>query len=292
MSEPSSVLLAAVERNRRRIWALCYRMTGSRAEADDLAQEALARAIERAQQLSGADAEPWLFRVATTTCLDHLRHRAIERRATALVDPVELPEPPPSAGDARDPEAAAILREDVRFAVVVALQRLSPRQRMVIVLRDVCARSTDEVALALGMAPGAVKALLHRARAALERARPSRAVDVPVDRTVVERLAAAIEAGSIDAIERLLADDAWGVADGGAATRPTHGRRAVARQWANAGRRIGRPVTARIALLNGEPALILTVAGLPIATVHLETHAGAITTLRVVRDPRKLAALG
>ena len=70
----TTTVLAAVERCRKRLWAHCYRMTGQRTEADDLCQEAIARAIERAEDLhDSAAVDGWLFRIATTVCLDHLR---------------------------------------------------------------------------------------------------------------------------------------------------------------------------------------------------------------------------
>src|SRR5439155_7443661 len=123
-------------------------------------------------------------------CLDHVRRLRIERRRSELVDPV-VEGPPLRAEDAagRDPEAAVILRDDVRFAVVVALQRLPSRQRATLILHDVFDRSLAEVAATLDTNPNAAKALLARARARLARARQHTDVDVPVDRTVVERLA-------------------------------------------------------------------------------------------------------
>src|SRR5512134_195831 len=94
---PTTTVLAAVERCRKRLWAHCYRMTGRRTDADDLSQEAIARAIERAGELrEDAGAEGWLFRIATTVCLDHLRHEQRARGLTELVDPVafeDLPSP-------------------------------------------------------------------------------------------------------------------------------------------------------------------------------------------------------
>src|SRR5262249_48724084 len=82
----ATTVLAAVERCRKRLWAHCYRMTGRRTEAEDLSQEAIARAIERADDLhDGAAVEGWLFRIATTGCLDHLRR---QRRAPPLPDRV------------------------------------------------------------------------------------------------------------------------------------------------------------------------------------------------------------
>lgn len=296
---PSAALLATVERCRRRLWALCYRMTGSRAEADDLSQEAIARAIEREAGIADRSAlEGWLFRIATTACLDHLRRTARVRRTTELVDPLDLPDLPAGGSAVPDPEAAAILRDDVRFAIVVALQRLSPRQRAVVLLHDVCDRSLEEVAEALDSNPNASKAVLHRARAALARARLHTDVDRTADPAVVERLARAIEARSVEAVTALLAEDVWGVVDGGGvvrvATKPSFGRRAVSRRWANASRRLEVAVACRVRSLNGEPAVVITLAdtgGAPFATVHVETRRGLIAALRVVRDPGKLALL-
>src|SRR6266446_5701739 len=89
-SMPSAALLATIERNRKRVWGLCYRMTGSRSDADDLAQEAIARAIEREGQVRRQEGlDGWLFRIATTASLDHLRRRRTEPRPSELVDPVE-----------------------------------------------------------------------------------------------------------------------------------------------------------------------------------------------------------
>src|SRR6185503_11313827 len=94
-------LLAAIERNRRRLWAISYRMTGRYQDADDLCQEAIARALERADQVAADDPTGWLIRIATNTCLDHLRRAAVRDRVTTLVDPLDLPELAPGerAGD-------------------------------------------------------------------------------------------------------------------------------------------------------------------------------------------------
>jgi RNA polymerase sigma-70 factor (ECF subfamily) len=298
---PSATLLATIERCRRRLWALCYRMTGSRAEADDLSQEAIARAIEREGGLADRSRlEGWLFRIATTVCLDHLRRGRRVRRVTELVDPLDLPDLPAGGPAAPDPEAATILRDDVRFAIVVALQSLSPRQRAVVLLHDVCDRPLPEVAEALDTNVNALKAALHRARAALARSRLRTDADRVADPVVVERLARAIESRSVEALTALLAEDVWGVVDGGGvvrvASKPSFGRRAVARRWANAGRRVlaGIQIAARVRRLNGEPAVVITLPALghaPFATVHVETRGGLVAAIRVVRDPRKLAGL-
>jgi RNA polymerase sigma-70 factor (ECF subfamily) len=290
-------LLAAIERNRRRLWAICYRMTGAVADADDLCQEAIARAIERADQVVSDDPTGWLVRIATTTCLDHLRRITVRDRVTALVDPLDLPDLAP--GEARDdPERAAILREDVRYAVVVALQALNPRQRAALVLHDVCDRPLAEVAAILELKPNAAKALLHRARVALAEARHRDDVDAPVDAAVVEALARAVEAGALDQISALLAEDAWGVVDGGGlipvAAGPSLGRDAVMRRFVNAWRRLDHvALGAEIRRLNGEPAVIVRVAAAPqlvVAVIHVESRARRIAGLRIDRDPRRTAA--
>jgi RNA polymerase sigma factor (sigma-70 family) len=298
MSAPSAQLLAAIERNRKRVWALCYRMTGERADADDLAQEAFAKAIERFEQAESDDPTGWLIRLTTRLCIDHLRHRNVVRRVTELADPlvglewsITNPE--------RAPDFAAILREDVRFAVIVALQHLPARQRSALILHDVCARSLSEIAETLQIKPNAVKALLQRARVSLRAARLREDIDVPVDREVVERFASAIEAGSLETLTALLTDDVWGIVDGGgvvqAATKPTFGRLAVSRQWSNARRRLGAPaLEATIVLLNGESAIVVRLAEIPeavVAIVHLESRNGGVCALRVSRDPRRIALL-
>lgn len=160
----TTTVLAAIERCRKRLWAHCYRMTGRSADADDLSQEAIARAIERAECLAeGAAAEAWLLRIATTVCLDHLRREQRTRRVTELVDPVAFEDfPAPTTA----PETIALLREDVRLAVVVAFQRLVPKQRAVLLLHDVCGLPLAEIAPVIRTNDNAVKATLHRARAA------------------------------------------------------------------------------------------------------------------------------
>jgi RNA polymerase sigma-70 factor (ECF subfamily) len=295
-SAPSTAVLAAVERLRKRLWAHCYRMTGRRADSDDLSQEAIARAIERASDLSAATrADAWLFRIATTVCLDHLRRQRRIERVTDLVDPVVLDD---TAAPTDDPQAAVILRDDVRFAVVVALQRLAPKQRAVLLLHDVCGLELADVATTLGTNANAAKATLHRARAALERARGRTDVDVAVDAAVVERLARALESRSVDALRAVLADDVWGVVDGGGvvrvATKPSFGARALVRRFANLSRRVPVAVACRVVHVNGEPSVLVTVpsaGNAAFASVHVETRDGRVVAMRVVRDPAKLVPL-
>jgi RNA polymerase sigma-70 factor (ECF subfamily) len=275
---------------------VCYRMTGRTSDADDLCQEAIARALERFDQQTSDDPTGWLLRIATTTCLDHLRKEATRQRLTALVDPLDRAEEPPGEA-ADDPERKAILREDIRFAVIVAFQRLKPLQPAALVLHYVCDQPLAEAALALECTPNAAKALVRRARSALAEARHRDDVDVPVNPTVVEALGRAIESGDLQALGALLLEDAWGVTDGGgivrAASRPSFGRRSVVQRFANAWKQLGlvrMEVEAR--RLNGELALVVRLrdAGFPVAVIYLETKGQQIAALRIDRDPRRTAA--
>jgi RNA polymerase sigma-70 factor (ECF subfamily) len=173
---------------------------------------------------------------------------------------------------------------------------LSGKQRAALILRDVCGRSLTEIAHTLESNENAVKALLQRARAALAEARGHHDVDTPVDAAVVARFAQAIQAGSIELISELLAEDVWGVVDGGGivvtASKPTYGLNTVSRQWANARSKLGVPVLAELRRINGEAAIIVSLAqahGFVVALVHLETRAGRVVAQRVIRDPRRLA---
>jgi len=287
----------AIEHSRKRLWAICYRMTGRSSDSDDLCQETIARAIERGGQVVDDDPTGWLIRIATTTCLDHLRRDLTRRRLTELVDPIDLPGLVPGELVA-DPERAAILRQDIRYAFVVALQHVSPRQRAALILHDVCDRPLADVAVALDINANAAKALVHRARVALASARHRDDVDVPVDAKLVEALARAVEDGELDRLASLLTEDAWGVVDGGdlvpAASRPSIGRRAVVQRFTNAWRRLDNVrLVGEVRALNGEPAVIVRIAGEPrivVAVIHLETRDGRIVALRVDRDPRRTCA--
>src|SRR5204863_7407081 len=130
-----------------------------------------------------------------TVCVDDFRRDPRRRLVTELVDPVTFAAAP---GPPADPEATVLLRDDVRLAVVAALQHLAPKQRAVLLLHDVCGLSLAEAGSTIGANGNAAKATLHRARAALDRARGRSDVDVPVNLEVVERLARALESRAVD----------------------------------------------------------------------------------------------
>ena len=179
---------ATAEPYRRELLAHCYRMTGSLHDAEDLVQETLLRAWKAYDRFEGkSSVRTWLHRIATNTCLTALENRRRRPLPTGLGAPSSDPtaelvegaevawlEPfPESAGDRADPAAIVGSRESVRLAFVAALQHLSPRQRAVLVLRDVLQWKAAEVADAIGTSTAAVNSLLQRARSQLDEAQPS-----------------------------------------------------------------------------------------------------------------------
>jgi RNA polymerase sigma-70 factor (TIGR02960 family) len=225
---------ALAEPFRPQLLAHCYRIVGSLQDAEDLVQETLMAAWRGLEQFQGrASARSWLYRIATNRCLNHLRDRG--RRMPALPAPVEpLPTPPPPtrlsepvwlepfpdvmleglADPAQEPAARYEAREAIGLAFMFALHRLPPRQRAVLVLRDVLSFRAAEVAEMIGVSEIAVNRLLSRARQAVDsHARPGTLGSAPgpesaQERELVSRFATAFQAGDIEGVVELLSGDA------------------------------------------------------------------------------------
>ena len=176
-----------LERLRPRLVGYCYRMLGSVFEADDAAQETMLRAWQHAGSYQGrASLRTWVYRIATNVCLDILRGRA--RRAVpmdlgpassaAAMASVEPNMDQPWVTPIPDPAEAALERETVRLAFVVALQHLPARQRAVLILRDVLAWPAAEVAELLETSVPSVTSMLQRARTTLADRKPAAALHV------------------------------------------------------------------------------------------------------------------
>ena len=224
----ADAFLADAQRYRRELLAHCYRMTGSLHDAEDLVQETYLRAWKSYKGFQGkSSVRTWLYRIATNTCLTALDGR--QRRplptglgapssdpAGELVERWEVPwlEPlPDSHDDPADPSVIVGSRESVRLAFVAALQHLSPRQRAVLVLRDVLQWKAAEVGDAIGASTAAVNSLLQRARAQLDAVGPSEdddlaAPDSPEAKDLLDRYIAAFEAYDIDKLVELFTADA------------------------------------------------------------------------------------
>ncbi|MFI7448688.1 sigma-70 family RNA polymerase sigma factor [Nonomuraea sp. NPDC049714] len=222
-----------VEPYRRELQVHCYRILGSVQDAEDLLQETLLAAWRGIGGFEErASVRTWLYRIATNRCLNALRSGARRPHERAAYQPeVQLPEPShrreePSwlepypdvlldeiADHLPGPEARYEARESVSLAFLTALQRLPPRQRAVLVLRDVLGFRAAEVAAMLDTTENAVTSALKRARGVLAVELPGRESaplpDSPQERRIVADFTRAFEAGDVEAIVAMLTDDAW-----------------------------------------------------------------------------------
>jgi RNA polymerase sigma-70 factor (TIGR02960 family) len=215
---------------RRELLVHCYRIVGSIQDAEDVVQETLLAAWRGLDGYEERDSlRAWLYRIATNRCLNALRDSRRRRREPAPL-PFEVPEPtrreeplwlepyPDAllegvAETAPGPEARYEMKEAVTLAFVAALQQLPPRQRAVLVLRDVLGFRAAEVAEMLESSEVSVNSALQRARAAQEarvRADPERMrlPRSPRERELAGRFADAVESGDVDGMVSLLTEDA------------------------------------------------------------------------------------
>jgi RNA polymerase sigma-70 factor (ECF subfamily) len=220
---------ALVEPYRRELTLHCYRMLGSFHDAEDLVQETMLRAWRGLDAYQGrASLRTWLYRIATNACLDALAARARRGLPPADGSPADPGDPLPAprlepvwlepvpgelaAQIQHDPAARYAVRESITLAFIAALQRLTPRQRAVLILRDVLAWRAREVAGLLDESLATVNSLLFRARRTMTSEHPPAASTSPaaagVDATLLRRYVAAWEAADVDLLVALLREDA------------------------------------------------------------------------------------
>ena len=215
---------------RRELDLHIYRIVGSRQDAEDLLQETLLAAWRGLERFEGrASVRAWLYRIATNRSLDALRatrRRPEDQRATRMPEPTRWNEPlwlepypdvllEGIPDDAPGPDARYETKEAIALAFIVGLQHLPPRQRAVLVMRDVLGYRAGEVAEMLETSEASVHSLLRRARDAFESRLPAigrdRAPlpDSKLEREIVGEFAEAIESGDVEAMVAALTDDAW-----------------------------------------------------------------------------------
>jgi RNA polymerase sigma-70 factor (ECF subfamily) len=309
-------LTAAIEAHRRDVVLLCYRLLGSVADAEEAAQETALKAWRsRATFRGGASPRTWLHRIATRVCIDLLRQRRGRRLPSAVrpaaTDPVQPPAPPITeiawleplpdalvAGAATDPAARYDLQESVSLAFIAALQVLPPRQRAVLLLRDVLGWSARETADALDQSVSATTSSLHRARVALRSSHhrsgiaavPAAGPDDPFARRLLEAYVRAWATEDIDALLATMREDvrlemppspAW------------YSGRAIAaellRRWIFGALRPPGGYATRPTRANGQPAFVFASGAdptRPIGVVVLSVGSGAVTAITAFIDER------
>jgi RNA polymerase sigma-70 factor (ECF subfamily) len=302
---------ADTDRYRRELLALCYRMVGSAHDAEDLVQETYLRAWRSYAGFEGrASIRSWLYKIATNVCLTALDSRQSRVLPSGLAGPYDGPDRPPVpaapgevswleplpgswiAQAAADPSEVVVARESVRLALIAGLQLLPPRQRVVLILREVLALPASDTAEILGTTTAAVKSALQRARSTLG--------EVEADDLLepTERRARALLDGYITAFERSDADLLERVLRADATLEAT-----PFRDWQSGRTRCLHLLEAHVLGAPGDWTLLPTTANdQPAAAVYHRGQASGIVVLaataagisRVVefQDPALVAAFG
>jgi len=285
---------AVLDELRPLAFAIAYRMLGSVAEAEDVVQESLLRvhrALEGGERIESPRA--YVATIATRLAIDELRS-ARTRRETYVGE--WLPEP--LVADAADePARHAEMADSLSLAFLVLLERLSPEQRAVLLLRDVFDYGYDEIAAIVGKSAANVRQLAVRARRHVGEGRPRFETSQQQREELATRFFAAARDGDLGALETLLADDVVLHGDGGgrvpALARSLHGRNRVARTlraWARQG---AKGTALRRVTVNEQPgALVHDGEGRVLGVIALDIADGRIQGVRSIVNPDKLRHLG
>jgi RNA polymerase sigma-70 factor (TIGR02957 family) len=277
-------------------FAIAYRMLGSVAEAEDVVQEALLR-VHQALEAGERIASPRAFVATVTTRLAINELRSARARRERYVGEW-LPEPIITDGH-DDPARHAETADSLSLAMLVLLERLSPEQRAVLLLREVFGYGYPEITAIVGKSEDNVRQLATRARRHLQQRRPRFQTTRQQRDELARRFFAAAEHGDLAGLEALLAHDVELTADGGgkvpALARSLRGRAQVARTLVNYGARVARVpgVSLRPVEVNGGPgALLLDARQRLIGVVALEIAGGLVTGISAIVNPDKLRHLG
>ncbi|MCF6467798.1 RNA polymerase sigma-70 factor [Nonomuraea sp. MG754425] len=281
---------------RPRLEAIAYRLLGSAAEAEDVVQETFLR--WQAADVEAIDVpEAWLTKVLTNLCLNQLSS-ARARRETYVGR--WLPEPLLAGDPMLGPADTAEQRESVSYAVLTLLERLSPNERAVYVLREAFDYPHREIAAILDLTEAASQQIFHRAKKHVADGRTRTEIDDAAARRIVEEFLAAATSGRTEPLVRLLTTSAVAIGDGGgkvpASARVVEGAIEVAKFLRGqfkptAAKRaaLGGAVAIHAWVANGEPALVAVLDGRVVGVMCMEVTADGITAIRTQVNPDKLA---
>ena len=271
---------------RNLLFTIGYQILGSAADVEDVLQETWLRWV-KVDLAQVVDQRAFLVRITTRLSLDRLR--ALKRRKESYIGPW-LPEPLLTAPDVADDVELA---NSVSMAIMLVLETLSPTERAVFVLREVFRVEYDEIAAAVDKTPAAVRQIAHRARQHVEARRPRAEVSPSEARAAVESFRRALETGDLQTLLKVLAPDAVLITDGGgirqAALRPIAGAEKLVRFVTGGIRKTGVSLAADPTVINGNPALILSVDGQIEGVLAMRVEQARVTAIYYICNPEKLS---
>lgn len=293
----NTATVARFEASRNRLASLAYRLLGSAADAEDTVQDAFLR-WQAADQEYVEVPEAWLTKIVTNLALDRLRSAQARReRAVGAWMPEPLLDGDPMLGPAETAEQ----RESVTLAVLTLMERLSPTERAVYVLREAFAYSHAEIAEILDITEVGSQQHAHRARRRIAAGKRTE-VDPASARRIVEAFVAAASSGRTERLVALLTDDASGVSDGAAGMAEKLIRYPNPGQIARAVRAGFKPSAAKrklaggspavhAAVINGCPAVLFTLGARVLGVTILEIRDDKIAGIRGIAAPSRLGRL-
>jgi RNA polymerase sigma-70 factor (ECF subfamily) len=280
----------AFEQHRARLHGIAYRMLGSRAEADDVVQEAWLRWDRAGHDIRTPEA--WLVTATTRLCIDRLRQLRTEREHYVgpwLHEPLTLDTAAPPA------DRAAELASDLSVALLAVLERLAPEERAAFLLHDLFDSDYDAIAQILGKSEAACRQIVSRARKRVREDQPRVQVSAEARRKLLHRLVAAVQSQDPASLIEVLAVEASWTSDGGgktkAAKKVIHGAEQVARFATGVFHRYLDQLEFRDVVVNGEAGIAAFFEERLLSVISIRTDGQRILDVFSILNPDKLRGL-
>jgi RNA polymerase sigma-70 factor, ECF subfamily len=263
-------------------------MLGTVADAEDMLQEAFIRWQESAEEPESPRA--FLVTIISRLCINYLQSARAQREEYVGQ---WLPEPVATGSDL-DPIHMIKVDESLSMAFLVVLERLTPIERCVFLLREVFEYEYDEIAAVLNQTPTNCRQILHRARQHISASRPRFVASIDKKNELLEQFQQATFSGDPQALLRILSEDVVLYSDGGgkgpAVPNVVHGADKVARGIIGAQKNIvPANLVRRVTYINGEPGIVAYLDGKPFSAITITCHAGHIREIYIVSNPDKLS---
>ncbi len=275
------------------LFAIAYRMLGSVMEAEDMVQESWIR-WERVDPSAVQNPKAFLAKTVTRLCLDHLKSAKTQREQYTgewLPEPI-LTDQATRLANADSPDQLVELADSLSFAFLHMLERLTPAERAVFLLREVFDYDYPAIAEIVEKNEPACRQLLRRAKTAVGKDRPKFDTTAAEHKQILAHFSMACVSGSMDGLLALLADDVVKYSDGGgirkAALKPILGADRVARFFLGLVKQADQGYTSGFTHVNGRPAILISLNGEPYSVIILHIEGGKITQIFSQMNPNKI----